>query len=233
MGALAGSLSYLRFFVQGEVGKNPGSTYEKSLEARRFLPLNPADDILETAGWVPLDGPFDDGAAITRDRFLFGDLLCVTYREDRFAIPRAVIKRETARRVQKIIDEEKKDPDEISRAFLKAVEQAVFAELKKNTLPRSKLVDVVWDFKRQEVRAFGRGTAVTERLASLFERTFQVRIEVAHYPARAFSLDLGSRAHSVLERLSPGWLFPDAMQKELDEARERLSDGDAPHKELN
>ena len=27
----------------------------------------------------------------------------------------------------------------------------------------------------------------------------------------------------MLDRLSPGWLFPDAVQKELDELREKLS----------
>ena len=36
--------------------------------------------------------------------------------------------------------------------------------------------------------------AVTERVASLFERTFQVKVDVGPWAARAFQLDLGSRA---------------------------------------
>lgn len=218
MGALAGSMSYLRFLVDGEVAKNPGTTYERSLQSRRFLPLSPAAEPLESAGWAPLEAPFDDELALTRDLFLFGDLIGVTYREDRYAIPRAILKREARRRVEKIVREEGKDPREMGRAFLKAVEAAALAELKAKTLPRSRLCDVLWDVPRGEVRVFGRGTLATERVASLLERTFQVKVELGSYAARAFALDLGSRAGGVLDRLSPGWLFPDATRGQADGA---------------
>ncbi len=226
MGALNGSLSYIRFLVDGDLPKNPGATLEKSIESRRFSPLSPSQESSESAGWVATEAPFDDGRPLTRDLFLFGDLVVITYREDKWAVPRPLLKRETAKRIQKIIDEEKKDPDSIGKAFIKAVEAAVLVELKQKTLPRSKLIDVVWDTKRREARVFGRGTVVTERVASLFERTFGARVDVGVYAARAWSLDLGSRAQGVLERLSPGWLFPDAFQKAEEELRESLA-GDA------
>jgi recombination associated protein RdgC len=227
MGALAGSLSYLRFLVSGPVPKDPASAYEKALESRRFLPLLPEQEVSESAGWMPLEAPFDEGLPLTRDLFLFGDRIAVAYREDKWAIPKPVLKRETHKRIEKIIKEEKKHPDEIGKAFTKAVELAVLAELKRKTLPRTKIVDVVWDLGRREVRVFARGTIATERIASLFERTFQVRIEPGNYAARAFALDLSTRAQGVLERLGPGWLFPDAWQGERDEARERLLEDDA------
>jgi hypothetical protein len=222
MGALNGSLSYVRFLVDGDLPKNPGAALEKSIESRRFTALSPSQDTSESAGWVATEAPFDDGRPLTRDLFLFGDLVVVTYREDKWAVPRPLLKRETAKRIQKIVDEEKKDPDSIGKAFIKAVEAAVLVELKQKTFPRTKLVDVVWDTKRREARVFGRGTIVTERVTSLFERTFGARVEVGVYAARAWSLDLGSRAQGVLERLSPGWLFPDALQKAEDDARESL-----------
>jgi hypothetical protein len=217
MGALNGALSYLRFLVDGEPAKNPGTTYERAIEARRFMPLAPSGDVMESAGWVPLEAPFDDELAITRDLFLFGDLVCVTYREDKYAIPRALLQRETQKRLDKIAKDEKKSREEMSRAFIKAVEGAVLQELKSRTIPRSKLVDVVWDMSKKEARVFGRGTIATERVSSLIERTFQVRVDVGTYAARAFGLDIGSRNLSVLERLSPGWLFPDAIQRDPSE----------------
>lgn len=210
MGALAGSLGYLRFLVDGEAANNPGATYERAIEARRFLPLSPAAEPLESAGWAPLEAPYDDELAITRDLFLFGDLIAVSYREDRYAIPRPLLKRETRRRLDKIVREEGKDARSLGRAFIKAVEAAVLAEMKAKTLPHTRLCDVVWDTSKREMRVFGRGTLATERVASLIERTFQVRVELGSYAARAFTLDLGSRAGGVLERLAPGWLFPDA-----------------------
>lgn len=217
MGALRGSLSYLRFIVEGDVAKNAGTTYEKAIESRRFVPLRPTADTMESAGWVPMEAPFDDDMPLSRDAFLFGELIAVAYREDKFSIPKALLQRETKKRIDKIVREEKKDPGDISRAFVKAVEAAVLVELKGQTIPRSKIVDVIWDLTRKELRVFGRGTIATERIASLFERTFQVRVELASYPARAFTFDIGSRAQSVLERLSPGWLFPDAIRKDPSE----------------
>ena len=228
MGALNGSLSYLRFLVDGDPPPNPGTAWEKALQSRRFVPLLAHQDSGDSAGWVPTEAPFDDERKLTRDLFLFGDLVAVTYREDKWSIPRPLLKRETTRRLERIIAEEKKDPNDIGRAFIKAVEQAVLIELKQKSFPRSKLVDVIWDTARKEARVFGRGTVATEKVASLFERTFQVRVDVGSYAARAFALDLGSRALGVLDRLSPGWLFPDAMQQQLDEAREKLADDDAP-----
>ena len=217
MGALFGSLSYLRFLVDGEPHANAGTAYEKSMESRRFLPLSPTGDGMDSAGWVPLEAPYDDDIKITRDLFLFGEIIAVAYREDKYAIPRALLKRETKRKVEKIAKEERKEAREMSRAFIKAVEASVLTELKAQTMPRTKLVDVIWDMKKKEVRVFGRGTVATERISSLFERTFQVRIELGSYAARAFALDIGSRAQGVLEKLNPGWLFPDAVQRDPSE----------------
>lgn len=223
MGALRGSMSYLRFLVEGDAAKNPGTTYEKSIEARRFLPLSPTADVMESAGWVPLEAPFDDEMPIGRDTFLFGELIAVTYREDKYTIPKALLQRHTKRAIDEIVKKEKRDPATINRAFIKAVEARVLVELKSQTIPRSKLVDVIWDLPRKEARVFGRGTVATERVSSLFERTFQVRVELGSYPARAFTLEIGSRAQGVLEKLSPGWLFPDAIKVDPSEPRERES----------
>jgi DNA recombination-dependent growth factor C len=211
MGVMQGSMSYQRWFVQGDATPNFVNTAEKALEARRFMPLSPSSDADEAAGFVVMESPFDDERKITRDVFSFGDLVCVTYREDRFMIPKPVLKREVHKRIEKILVDEKKTRDELSKSYLKAIEKAVAQELKHKTMPRTKLVDIVWNTSTNEARIFGRGTIVSERVASLFERTFQMRLVPATPAARAFHLDLSTRALGILERLSPGWWFPDAM----------------------
>ena len=77
MGALNGSLSYLRFLVDGDLADNPGAAYEKSLQSRRFVPLLASQESADSAGWVATEAPFDDERKLTRDRFLFGDLIAV------------------------------------------------------------------------------------------------------------------------------------------------------------
>jgi DNA recombination-dependent growth factor C len=183
MGALNGSISFLRFRVDGE--EQTPSKLLKGLEARRFLPLSPTGEVMESAGWVPMMDPFNDDLAFEKGEVFFGERICVTYREDAYKIPRNLLVRETKKRLEKIAEEEKKPRDEMGRAFVKAVEQSVLIELKAKTFPRTKLVDVIWTPKRTEVRVFGKGLVVTERVASLFERTFQVRIELAVPAVRA------------------------------------------------
>lgn len=213
MGALKGSASYLRFLVEGEVAKNPGKVYEESVEARRFLPLHADAESLEQAGWVPMESPYADDLPITRDLFLFGDLVAITYREDKYVIPRAMLAKRLDERLKKIAEEEDDGEKKVkSRSFKKAVEAAVLVELKRQTFPRSKLVDVVWDVRRSEVRVFGRGAVAKERCIALFERTFGVRASLAAYAARAFAIDMPERAKGVLEQLKPGPLFPDEIE---------------------
>lgn len=214
MSALKGSMSFLRFLVEGEPPANAGATYEKAIEARRMLPLHPDGESNEAAGWVSFEAPYDERASLTRDAFMLGELVVVAYREDKYAIPKPVLQRALKERLRKIVEDEGKDESELSRAFIKVVEKAVLAELKHKSFPRSKVIDVVWDVHRREVRVFGRGTVATERIASLFERTFGVRLTLASYAARALTVELPPRAQDVLNKLSPGWLFPDAVTRE-------------------
>ncbi len=216
MGAMKGSASYLRFLVEGAVVKNFAKVYEEAIEARRFIPLHADAESIEQAGWVPMETPYADELPITRDAFAFGELVVVTYREDKYVIPRAVLMKKLDERLAKVAAEEEDGAKKArSRSFKKAVEAAVLVELKRQTYPRSKLVDVVWDTRKNEVRIFGRGSMAKERCVALFERTFGVRLEMAAYAARAFSLDVGDRAKSVLEQLKPGPLFPDELDIDI------------------
>ena len=216
MGAIKGSASYLRYLVEGDAAENPGKVYADSLDSRRFIPLHPDAEASENAGWMPIETPFDDDAPFASDAFHFGHLICVSYREDKFAIPKPLLQRAVKERLAKIEREEKR---EITKAFQKAVEKACLVELKRKSFPRTRLCDVIWDLDRREVRFFGRGTLVTERCSSLFERTFKVRVEQGSYAARAFGLDLPTRAKGILDGLSAGWLFPDLVPntREADE----------------
>lgn len=205
MGAVKGSSSYLRFIVEGEPPSNFGEIFEQAIEARRFAPLTAESSEDECAGWVPIDAPFDDEMPITRDRFHFGDLLVLAYREDKLSIPRSVLQHH----IKKKLDALEEQGEELNKQIIKAVELATLAELRQKVLPRPRVLDLIWDYPRQEVRIFGRGPMATERATAIFERTFALRLVQASYATRAFSLDLSMRARSVLENLGPENLFDD------------------------
>jgi hypothetical protein len=205
VGALSGNASYLRFFVDGEAPEAIGDVFEQAVEARRFTPLVDKGEDLETGGWVPIEDPFDDELPITRDRFHFGDFIALTYREDSFSFPRPLVQR----RVKKKLEELAEKGEKVNKGKKKQAELAVLSELKKKMLPRPRVMDVVWDMPRRELRVFGRGPMGKERATACFERTFAVRLQHATWAARAFSLDLSGRARSVLEQLAPEFVFED------------------------
>lgn len=207
MGALIGNASYLRFFVDGEPPSRMGDVFEQAVEARRFTPLTDKSEENESAGWVPLDDPFDDEQPILRDRFLFGDLVALAYREDKYALPRPVVKR----RVRLRLEELQERGEKITKGTRKQVELAVVSELKKRLIPRARVIDLVWDTRKHELRIFGKGPMATERALALFERTFSVRASHATWAGRAFKLDLSLRARGVLEQLQPELLFDDIV----------------------
>lgn len=209
MGALVGNVNYLRFFVDGEPPAAFGDVFEQAVESRRFTPLTERSDEGESAGWVPLEDPLDDELPITRDRFIFGDLIALAYREDKYALPRSLIKRRVRQKLEELEQRGELKDEKPSKSLKKQVELAVIAELKKKSLPRSRAIDVVWDTTRRELRIFGRGPMATERAAACFERTFAVRVNQATWAGRAFQLDLSLRARSILEQLTPELLFDD------------------------
>lgn len=182
MSLLKGAVTYSRFFVDG-IG--PDAVNTASLKQRAFLPLDVAADAVESAGWVLFDKPHESTRdELTAEAVSFGDRIVLAYREDKWQIPKPLIKRETAKRIAKIIAEGKPE-EEIGKAFVKAVSAAVEKELRQTHRPKTKIVEVEWTPGAGVVRIFAKGAIAEERIAGLFERTFGVRVTHAHPAARA------------------------------------------------
>jgi len=213
MGALKGSASYMRIRV-ADVDVDI-DTFERDLEARRFVPLTAESEELESAGWAPFEAPYDDKHPITRDRFHFTDLICLAYREDKVVLPTALFKHKVQERIEEV---EQETGEKVDKKLKRTIELAIQAELRQKVLPRSKVVELVWNTSTNEVRVFGRGKIVTERISALFERTFGLPFDVSNYARRAFDLDLSDRARSILEGLMPETVFdPPPPREDADE----------------
>lgn len=205
MGALTGNPNYLRFFVDGEPPTGFARPYEQAIEARRFMPLTDRSEENMSCGWVPLEEPLDDESEIGRDKFVFGDIIALAYREDKFTFPRPLVKRRVRLKAEELAEQGEK----ITKVKKKQIELAVVAELKKRMLPRTRTMDLVWDTRRGELRIFGTGPMATERAVATFERTFGFQVSLASWSGRAFALDLSLRARSVLESIQPELIFDD------------------------
>lgn len=203
MGALTGPATYLRFDVDGEPPQGYRDEYERAIEARRFTPLGARGEEMVAAGWAPLEAPFDDDAPVTSRDFAFGDVIALCYREDKIALPKPLVRHMTQKRLAEL----ELQGEKINRSVRQTVQLMVLAELRRRVLPRPRVVDVIWDTTRRRVRVFATGALAKERISALFERTFAMRLHLADYSRRAFTMDLSKRAKAVLEALGPMPLY--------------------------
>lgn len=189
-------MSYLRFSVSGTTPGNLIETFERALSIRRFVPLNPAGKDIESSGWVPAQKPYLDDEPILNHHFLFGERVILGYREDKISLPKAMLR--------DLIEQGLQEFPESNR---QVIESAVMSELRQRVLPKSKVVEVVWDLSCSELRLFARGQALVERFEKLFEQTFQFKLKQLTYPEIALSLQLSLRDKGILENLNEAVIF--------------------------
>ncbi len=212
MGVLHGSLTYLRFRVEGTVPSNCTEIFEEALSLRRFVPLHPEGEDNESFGFVPLQKPYADEEPILNDQFLFGDCIALGYREDAISFPKAMMRD----LVQKRLDERQEKHHSEGGALAKqAIQAAIMSEMRKRILPKSKVVDCFWDLSRKEVRFFARGKVISERFVALFEQTFQVKLRLKTYADTAILSNLSLMDRGILETLKPQELFKIVIRTEV------------------
>jgi len=217
MGVFKGSMSYVRFFA-GKTDKNL-SVYEKSIVSRAFIPLTPNADM--SIGWVDAADPYGPNHSIPYNAYAFGDLVVLAYRKDTHSVPKHILREEVRKRLEKIKEEEGADK-EFNRAFLKAVDAAVLNELRAKSLPKSKVIPLVWNTKTGEVKVFGTGTAVYENVIPLFERTFEVRADSAEYGPQTQVLGLSPRETKTLNGIDSVKFFENLIEAKDPAANETV-----------
>ncbi len=189
-------MTYLRFAVVGTLPNNLIENFERALSVRRFVPLHPEGKDSETAGWVSVQNPYLDDDRILNDQFLFQERVVLGYREDKISYPKALLRDLVELRLKEFPDKNRQ-----------VVESAVISELRQRILPKSKIVEVLWDLSRSELRLFARGQGLVERFEKLFEQTFQMRIKQLSYPEIALASQVSLRSQGLLENLNEAVIF--------------------------
>lgn len=162
---LKGSVSYTLFStVESELNS---SQVVDNIKERRFVPLKPDYDM--SAGWTVFNREMDTRAFNLEDVVL-GDSVVLSYRQDNYNVPKSLVRSEAKKTL------EAKGGDESSTKMLRIQMNESLVELRKRSLPRSKITKVVWDRQANQVRIFGNG-AQLERIVTLFERTFGVALK--------------------------------------------------------
>lgn len=174
MGALRGSLTFTRFFVLGDAPDDPAAAFMKPIVANAFEPLTPDEDANEHHGWASVEDPFD--LDLDHEKVFFNEYLTLCLRIDRWVIPGPLLKATLREAEQKLA--EKKGLERLGRKAKADLKDAVVKKLRKQLVPATKSVDLVWNLRSNVALLFSHSKKVHELASELFEKTFKMRLWV-------------------------------------------------------
>lgn len=186
MGAFTGTLSYKLFFVQGDLPDDWKTLFLHGIQRWTFRPLTPEDEDEESLGWVPIQRPLQ--ADISYEDFIFNDFINLGFRRDRWSLPNALLRARTeeAEREYKIANEKQK----LSKFERDDIKDMVRTQLKNQTIPRMKVIDMSWELSTMRVRFWSQSSTVIELFQEFFEDTFELKLLPANPYIHGLQLDL-------------------------------------------
>ena len=172
MSALRGSLTYARFFVDGDVPEDFREKYMRAIRLRAMKPLEPEDDDLERSGWCKIAEPFE--IELHYDDVFYNEFLVLGIRTDRWAIPGPMLKARVREAEAAYL--EKKGREKLGRKEKAELKENVARKLRKQTAPATRVVDLSWSMNEGIVRFFSHAEKAAANMTELFHKTFGLRL---------------------------------------------------------
>lgn len=172
MPALKGSLTYSRFFVQGELPADFRTKFAKAIRLRAMKPLSPDEDAAERSGWCVMAEPFE--TELGHEDIFWNEYLNLGFRTDKWAIPGPLLR--TKLREAETAALSRKGRERLSRAERAEVKEMVMKKLRRQIPPATRSVDLSWSLDESLVRFFSHSEKTLSAMKELFERTFGVEL---------------------------------------------------------
>lgn len=168
MPALRGSLTYARFFVEGDLPDDFRERFMRAIRHRAMRPLEPDDEDLERSGWSRIG----DATALdlSYEDVFWNEYIVLGMRTDRWSIPGPLL-RARMREAEKAYLA-KQGRDRLSRKEKTELKELVSRKLRRQLTPASRLVDFSWSLNEGLVRFFSHGPRAAANLSELFAKTF-------------------------------------------------------------
>ena len=167
MGIASGTLSYRRYFVEGELKGGENYILER-LKLYRPPQLSPDSTEEYSAGWTSIE-------AILGDQLLPGQIFHARWaifalRIDSWKLSPTLIKAYLQREEQKTL--QKTEREKLTPKERKKLREKVKRELKQKTLPQLAIYDICWDWRNQTLRFWSQSQRINEIFVELFEKSF-------------------------------------------------------------
>lgn len=167
MGLLAGSASFTRFAVDGELPDKVWDFIAEQVTKRSFKDIDDTLDEL-SIGWVSVGDMFDSRFAY--GSYAAGDYVTLSMRVDERKISSAVLKKFAAKEEARI--KEEKELRRLSRSIRLEIKERIKAELVRKSPPVPAVYDLYWHVPKGTVIFFSNGRKPLALLEELFKETF-------------------------------------------------------------
>ncbi len=203
MGALRGSLTFSRFFVWGEVPPDLATASLTPIGAFTLRPLTPEEDDFERHGWCSIQDGMD--LELDHEKVFFNEYLCLGLRVDKWVVPKPLLEMHLREAEAKL--REQKGLERLGRKAKADLKLMITKKLRRNLVPLTKTVDLVWNVNTGVVHFFSQAAKLQELMMEIFEKTFHVRLLPESPAVAAERAGMSDEESHSLDKLEPTTLF--------------------------
>lgn len=203
MGALRGNLTFSRFFVWGEVPPDLATASLTPIGAFTLRPLTPEEDDFERHGWCSIQDGMD--LELDHEKVFFNEYLCLGLRVDKWVVPKPLLEMHLREAEAKL--REQKGLERLGRKAKADLKLMITKKLRRNLVPVTKTVDLVWNVNTGVVHFFSQAAKLQELVMELFEKTFHVRLLPESPAVAAERVGMSDEESHSLDKLEPTTLF--------------------------
>jgi hypothetical protein len=200
--ALRGSLTYARYFVEGEPPHDFRDAYVRALRLRAMKPLDPDEEAPDRSGWCVIGEAFD--TALDYESVFYNSFLNLGFRTDRWVVPGPMLKAKMREAERAYLA--KKGRERLSKRERTELKELVLRKLRRDLVPQTRVVDLSWSLEDGIVRFFSLAARPAAAMNELFTKTFGLKLVPEAPYTLAARLGLDKAQEKAWEALEPTML---------------------------
>jgi len=202
MGLLKGSISYAKYYVEGDLPDNHQEKFLESLHLRKFHPLTVDGEDEQRVGWVCVARPLEPEVVFDHNDVFYNEYVNLAIRVDAWRFPGSVFKAAFAEAEKKYLT--KKGREKLTKREKDEMKILVGRKLRHQFSPTIRLIDLSWNTDTGVVRFWNQSAKGQELLFELWEKTFpKVDLVPAGTYTTAARLDLPEARLKALSEVEP------------------------------
>jgi recombination associated protein RdgC len=174
MGLFTASLTYSRFFVEGDAKSMEGLRERamRGIRARVMRPLEVEDPDLLRSGWCRVGEPFE--LELEHNDVFYNEFINLGFRTDRWVVPTPLLKAKLREAERSYLL--KKGRERMTRTEKAELKLLIGKKLRKQLSPQTRVVDLSFSMAEGIVRFMSTSPKAGALMSELFHKTFGLKL---------------------------------------------------------